>query len=296
MPLLPLLRLFLPLLLITFSGCAALTALTTRITRTPELAYVPVEEEGFDSVRHRLDVFAPRQKGKGAPVLVFIHGGKWNTGDKRLYRFLGSRLARKGVVAVNINYRLSPQVAYEGMALDAARAVAWVQHHIRQYGGDPDRIFVAGHSAGGHLAALLTVQDRFFDSLGLRNPVKGAVLIDAAGLDMYNYLLEEQKPPGHTYLRTFSENPDIWKEASPRYHLQPGQPPLLIYRGGRTYPSIVKSTEAFVGDLRPLVPQLQYRVQRRLGHIPMIVQFVYAWNPRYREILRFMEAPDREVL
>ncbi len=292
MPFPYLFRLLLLLPPLVFSGCAALT---TRITRTSDLAYVSPTVAGFDSVRHRLDVYAPRKKKLPAPVLVFIHGGNWNTGDKRLYRFFGSRLARKGVVAVAINYRLSPQADYAGMALDATRAVAWVEQKISTFGGDPDRIFVAGHSAGGHLAALLAVRGVFFDSLGIQNPVKGAVLIDAAGLDMYTYLQEEQKPPGHTYLRTFTDRPAIWKEASPRYHLRVGQPPLLIYRGGRTYPSISKSTEAFVGDLREYVPQPQYRVQRRLGHIPMIGQFLYVWNPRYREILRFMKEPTQDL-
>jgi acetyl esterase/lipase len=285
-------RLFLLLPLLTFSGCAALT---TRITRTTDLAYVSPAAPGFDSVRHRLDVFSPRRKAHPAPVLVFFHGGNWNKGDKRLYRFLGSRLARKGVVAVTANYRLSPQVAYDKMALDAARAVAWVRQNIQRYGGDSSRIFVAGHSAGGHLAALLSVRGAFFDSVGMANPLKGAVLIDAAGLDMYTYLLEAEHPADHTYLRTFTKDSSVWKEASPRYDLHPGMPPFLIYRGGRTYPSIIKSTEAFVEDLRDYVPEPNYRIQRRLGHIAMIVQFLYAWNPRYREILRFMDEPAQDL-
>lgn len=270
------------------TGCASLTK---RITRTLDLAYVPADEPTFDSVRHRLDVYAPRRRATPKKVLVFIHGGNWNSGSKDLYRFLGSRMARKGVVTAIINYRLSPQVHYPGMATDATLAVKWVKENIGAFGGDPNQIFVSGHSAGGHLAGLITVREQYFDSLGIESPVKGAILIDAAGLDMYTYLREKQFAEGHTYLQTFTANPEMWKEASVLYHLHPEAPPLLIYRGGRTYPSIIKSHKAFLKAYREYVPAPNFKIQRRKRHIPMIVQFIFTWNPRYKEMLRFMDSP-----
>ncbi len=251
---------------------------------------IPYREANATSgtgVQH-LNVYAPRRRQQPAPVLIFIHGGRWKSGKKELYYYLGKRLARKGVVAVVIDYPLSPAARYNEMAHSAARAVQWTQAHIADYGGDPDRIFVSGHSAGGHLAALITVRNGYFDTLGIANPIRGVVLIDAAGLDMYGYL-SERAPEERKYQTTFSKNPTTWKEASPLYHLHAGLPPFLIYRGGKTYPSIIKSNDKFAEALQPYGSMMDYRVQPGKKHIPMILQFLFSWNPRYREIVRFLQ-------
>jgi acetyl esterase/lipase len=258
------------------------------------MAYVPEYEASFDSIRHRLDVFAPRKVTSPAHVLIFIHGGNWQTGEKSIYKPLGSRLARKGVVSVIINYRLSPHTSYEGMAMDVARSVKWVQENISSYGGDPEKIFVSGHSAGGQLASLVTIRQYYYDSLCIKNPVKGAILIDPGGMDMYTYLSENEFPENHFYLQTFTNDPDNWKEASPKYHLHPKMPPLLIYVGGRTYPEIQRDTKEFLGELKKYVPNPLYKVQPKKRHIPMIAQFFITINPRYKEILRFMKSPRQD--
>lgn len=238
-----------------------------------------------------LNVFAPRSTRQKWPVLVFIHGGNWNAGKKELYSFLGNRLARKRILAVIIDYPLSPQVRYDGMAMASAEAVVWVKRHIQGYGGDSARIFVSGHSAGGHLAALIGTDNRFFDSLGVANPIKGLILIDAAGLDMYDYLSEQVPKGNREFLDVFTDRPAVWRQATPLTHLHAGMPPMLIFRGGKTYPSILASNEKFVKALRPYQPQLVYRVQKPKHHVAMITQFLYTYNPRYRDILRFMANP-----
>jgi pimeloyl-ACP methyl ester carboxylesterase len=105
-------------------------------------------------------------------------------------------MARKGVLTVIIEYPLSPEAQYQQMATASAKAVQWVKENIKGFGGDPDRIFVSGHSAGGHLAALISIRPEYFDSLSLPNPIKGLILIDAAGLDMYR-LSEGRKVRGN---------------------------------------------------------------------------------------------------
>jgi acetyl esterase/lipase len=276
--------------LVLLNGCAFLVH---GIKRSKSLAYVAPAAAVFDSLSHQLDIYAPAGKGKARPVLVFMHGGNWEWGDKAQYKFLGTRLARKGIVAVIINYRHPPGLPYWEMAGDAASATSWVKEHITHYGGDPDAIFVGGHSAGAHLATLIAADRRYFDSLRVESSIRGVVLIDAGGLDMYSYLLEHAGGEGKRYLSTFTARPEVWKDASPLYHLSADTPPLLIYRGGKTYPSIVKSHQAFLQALKVYVPQPYYKVQQKLGHIAMIVQFVFTPNPRYREIGRFMQHPDR---
>lgn len=266
------------------SGCA-----TKPIKKNKNITYLkanPVSK----ITNQQLNIFTPRASGTLHEVLIFIHGGSWNSGDKSQYSFLGSNFARKGIVTVIIDYPLSPTATYKEMADASAQAVLWVKNNIHAYGGDPNKIFISGHSAGGHLAALISIKEDYFKNLNVKNPVKGVILIDAAGLDMYGYLQAESLPESHTYLQTFTSNPATWKAASPLYYLHPNMPPMLLYRGENTYPSIQKSTEKFVTALKTYVPAPQYYVLKGKKHIPMITQFIYPWNPLYQEIITFMRA------
>jgi acetyl esterase/lipase len=238
--------LFSSLLLVTFTGCAF-----KRVTRSKNITYLNADSANHIAAQ-KLSVFAPHRHDSLKNVLVFIYGGSWNSGKRSLYSFLGNRMARKDVVTVIIDYPKSPAVNYDVMATDAAIAVKWVQENIGHYGGNSNKIFISGHSAGGHLASLIMVRNNYFDKLGIVNPIKGAILIDAAGLDMYGYLKQENFSEGNSYLQTFTNNPATWKEASPLYHLHPGMPPMLIYLGGKTYPSIKVSNEKFVVALKNL--------------------------------------------
>lgn len=122
----------------------------------------------------KLDVF-PTQ-APGAPVLVFIHGGYWRALDKSDHSFVAPVFADEGALVVVPNYALCPAVSMERIALQMARSLAWVWRHAAEHGGDPSRIVVAGHSAGGHLAAMMSCCD--WKSVGKdlpRDLVKGAL-------------------------------------------------------------------------------------------------------------------------
>lgn len=260
--------------------------------RTKDLAYVSPDAPDFDPERHILDVYSPRQKSAGLrPVVVFIHGGSWNSGTKNLYTFIGRRLAKQQVVAVIINYRLAPKVEVPAMASDGARAVRWAVDHIADYGGDPARIYVMGHSAGGGLAALLATKDSLFTTLGLRtNPVKGAILDDPAGIDMFDYLTKMEYPNDAKYLIPFGKIPAVWRSVSPMYHVRAGSPPMLTYIGERTYPSIDKSARKFDQRLQELGVRHEFSVLPGKKHIPMVTQLFWKHNVIYRGLLPFVGA------
>jgi len=103
----------------------------------------------------------------GAPVFLFWHGGSWKSGDKERYRFVGARLARQGFVVAIPNYRLAPEDSFPAFEQDAALAVRWMSDHARDFGGDPARMFLSGHSAGGHIALILALDDRYLRAVGL---------------------------------------------------------------------------------------------------------------------------------
>lgn len=279
--LLPILSLF--LILAIGSSCSF-----KGVTRSKNITYM---EEGFagNLPEKKLNVFAPKKANGDQNVLLFIHGGSWDSGNKDIYDFFGNRLARKDVVAVVMDYPLSPDYQVHDMAKASAKAVQWIQENIRQYGGDPEKIFVSGHSAGGHLASLITIRDNYFDTLGIKNPIKGAILIDGAGLDMYGFLMQKDYAPGTSYLKAFTNDPLVWKDVSPMYHLNEEMPPLLIMMGGKTLPGIAKSTESFLEEYKKYVPEPNFQIQKGKKHVPMMAQFLYTPNKAYGWMLDFME-------
>jgi acetyl esterase/lipase len=262
--------------------------------RTKNLAYVPTSAPDFDKERHVLDVYAPKKAASNAagyPVVLFIHGGSWTSGNKNIYTFIGRRLAKHGVVAVLINYRLAPPVHVPEQAADCARALAWTVSHIAQYGGDPARVFVMGHSAGGGLAALLATDDALLARNGLpQNPVRGAIMDDPAGLDMYSYLKEMRYEGDAQYKVPFGNDPAVWKEMSAIYKIRPGIPPFLFYLGGETYPSISGSSGRFRDRLKAIGQPAPYNIISGRHHIPMVLQLYWQHNIIYQGLLKFVGA------
>ena len=236
-----------------------------------------------------LNVFSPRKKNKELKkVLVFIHGGNWKTGNKSMYNFLGKGMAKKGIVTVVIDYRLYP-FTYSEMAMDVAQSLKWINQNIASFGGDPSDIFVSGHSAGGHLAALISADSTYFDTLKIKNPVKGCILIDAFGLDMYTYLNKGEKYEFDVYRRVFTQDPEKWKAASPVYHLHKGMPPFMLYVGEKTYPGIINGSSDFLEALKKYQPEAAIIKVPRKRHAAMILSYVNPRKKAYREIRDFME-------
>ncbi|MBF9223818.1 alpha/beta hydrolase [Hymenobacter ruricola] len=262
--------------------------------RTKNVAYVPATAPDFDPERHVLDVYSPKKPAPtaaGYPVVLFIHGGSWTSGNKNIYTFIGRRLAKQGVVAVVINYRLAPPVHVPEQAADCARALAWTVNNIKQYGGDPARVFVMGHSAGGGLAALLATDDALLAAAGLaQNPVRGAIMDDPAGLDMYSYLKEMRYSNDAQYLVPFGKDPAVWKEMSAIYKVRPGMPPFIFYLGGETYPSISGSSGRFRDRLKAIGQPAPYTIIPGRHHIPMVLQLYWQHNIIYQGLLKFVGA------
>lgn len=236
----------------------------------------------------QLDVYAPRKIKEPKKVLIFVHGGNWIHGRKSIYPFFGKGMARKGMIGVVINYRLSPATNYEGMATDVAEAVKWVKENCSAFGGDPGNIYISGHSAGAQLAALVATDDSYFEKLGTKNPIRGTVLIDAFGLDMYRYFSLSKNEKDTMYRRVFSNDPATWKKASPTYHLSKNMPPFIMFTGGKTYPVIKQMNEEFYADVVKYQPATKFIIVKRKRHVPMIFQFINPGARAYKHILGFM--------
>lgn len=193
-----------------------------------------VEIAGFDKLLTSLDVYRPGE-GTGYPVLIFVHGGAWKMGDKKYHRDLCAFFAGKGYVTVNVNYRLSPEVIHPSHVEDVAAAIAWVSRNIRGYGGNPSRIFVMGHSAGAHLAALVATDGRYLAARGLSiEALVGVIPLDGAGFDIPELMRTHERAYGRMYRTAFGDDPKNWSDGSPINHVGPGKsiPPFLVIWAG----------------------------------------------------------------
>lgn len=206
----------LPLLLLLFS--------TTGLQVHRDLAYV---EKG--SELQKLDVYAPAE-GKNHPIVFWIHGGGWRKGSKQGVAKKPQAFADKGFVFVSTDYRLFPDATAKQMMDDLARSLRWVVDHAKDYGGDPNTIFVMGHSAGAHLAALLCTDDRYLKAQGLSlSIIKGCVPVDVAVYDIPKRVSEGKLGTGN-YVAVFGATEEQQKDLSPVAHCASGKsiPPFLI--------------------------------------------------------------------
>lgn len=177
----------------------------------------------FDA-KHKLalDVYNPKH-AKNAPVVVFFYGGSWTSGERRWYRFMGDALAENGVVAFIPDYRKYPQVRFPAFVNDAARAVAWVHKNARKYGGNPERLFVMGHSAGGQIAALLATDKRYLNAVGMQlQDISGFIGI-AGAYAFEQYVESEPEIFGNTRQNQFDSQPVNFVDGD--------EPPMLLLQG-----------------------------------------------------------------
>lgn len=144
-------------------GVIAARALEHDSERADGIAY------GTDP-RERLDVYAPDSGTPGnRPVVVYFYGGGWQSGHRKDSRNIAEALAAHGIVTVAPDYRIYPQAVFPGFLYDAAAAVRWARDHAHEYGGDPNRIFLMGHSSGAHLASMLATDPRYLATQGIAN-------------------------------------------------------------------------------------------------------------------------------
>lgn len=250
-----------------------------------DLFYVPHSSHP----KHQLDVYAPVSGGP-FPILLFVHGGSWYNGSKDWYEQLGRHLAQKNVVCAVINYRLGEEASYEDMASDVAMALKWMREHGSQYQGDPQKLFIAGHSAGGHLSALVTLNPRFLQAAGASEVViKGCLLLDAFGLNM-DYVMQHNQVYFVTELqKVFGKDPEKWKDAAPVRFVHPQAPPFLLLVGAETYPHLAMDNEVFRLHLEEQKVPFRFRTVPGKNHAQMITAFKDMQEPMYRDLLDFME-------
>lgn len=200
------------------AGCErALFAVANRGSAPPESSAVYAPEHDL-----ALDVYRPHRATRDAPVVVFFYGGGWQRGMRAQYRFVGRRLAQHGVLAIVADYRTYPRVTFPGFVEDGARAVRWARENAAVHGGDPERLFVMGHSAGAQIGGLIATDPAYLRAVGLRRDDL-AGFIGLAG--PYDFVVGGYAP-------VFGPRAQ-WPRAMVQNALDAGAPPLLLVHGER---------------------------------------------------------------
>jgi acetyl esterase/lipase len=245
-------------------------------SRHTDIAYGPM-------AANRLDVYLPEHRVPKA-LVVFFYGGGWNSGDKAEYRFVGAALAAAGIVTVIPNYTLYPEARFPQFMRDAATAVAFARAHAHDWGADPARLFVMGHSAGAHIAVLLALDQEYLQQVGGDDRwLRGVVGLSGP----YDFL-----PFTDAYLNDVFAPPSEFYRSQPINYVRAGAPPILLMHGladKRVSPNNTRSltarlqaagdevsTQYFPGASHGDLAAAFSPLRKHLPVLPLILDFVAA--------------------
>ncbi len=203
----------------------AVLELAPNTVTTRDISYAPDGGE-----LQTLDIYAPRG-ARALPVLVYIHGGGWSRGDKREVGAQPKMFNENNIVLVAVNYRLAPEVKYPTNINDIAAGIAWTRTNIAQFGGDPKKMVVMGHSAGSHLASLIATHPAPLGKQNLKvSDLRGAISLDGSGFDLVERLSTGEPKVAAAYTRAFGSDRAVYLDASPIQHVNKaaGTPPFLL--------------------------------------------------------------------
>lgn len=211
--------------------------------------------------RGKLDVYVQQNPRGNAPVVMFIYGGGWKMGERREYEFVGRALAARGFVTVIADYRLVPEVAYPAFLYDGAVAARWIEDNITTFGGDPNKLFLAGHSAGAYNAVMLALQPAFFREAGTTIKIRGVAGL-AGPYDFYPFEFNEVRD-------AFGSTPNP-EGTQPVRLVSEDSPPMFLASG--TMDPIVKpiNTTTLAAKLRQYGVPVEEKYYEGIGHMEIV--------------------------
>lgn len=249
-----------------------------------DLPYIDTPEA--DPIKHKLDLYLPPGR-KDFPVLVFVHGGGWTHGDKKfwfdIYGKFGLAFAKKGIGVAVINYRLIPKTTHEQQVRDVAKAISWVSRNIGKYGGNSGQLFLAGHSAGGHLVSLIGCNSEWLREAGLEtNLIKGIISISG---------VFDVRPDLLLFNVVFGKSTQDREKASPISHVKPGLPPFLILHGDYELPQCDGTcARQFFHKLEECHVNCKLHSISQRDHMSIIARISENNDPAQQTVLEFIQS------
>lgn len=236
-----------------------------------------VNGDKADKVRHKLDLYLPKG-ARNYPVFFFIHGGAWRAGSKDGFARHGQTFASHGIAFVATNYRLSPAVKHPAHIEDVAAAFAWARPYLEKRGADLKRIFVSGHSAGGHLAALLATNPAYLKKHGLSPadirgvaPISGVFVVGGPRMEA-----------------TFGDA-ESSKGASPQTFASGKLPPMLIFYADKELGALGKQAEAFGKAIKQAKGPVAVRMVKDRDHGTIMRKIADKDDPVTQALFQFIK-------
>lgn len=242
-------------LLTACSPVAVLNGLAPRVEAVQNVRYAPGD-------RHTLDIYVPSGDGP-MPVVVFVYGGGWTDGSKADYRFVGAALAAQGYLTIIPDYRIFPETKYPVFLQDNAAAVAWAVAHAGEYGGDPQRLFLMGHSAGAYNVVMLTLDKQWLEADGLDPDHVLAGTIGLAG--PYDFLPLREP----VLQQIFAPAGDLWL-TQPITYARGDAPPMLLAAGTGDLRVMHGNTERLVAAIRQDGGRVEERLYSGVDHAQIV--------------------------
>jgi acetyl esterase/lipase len=263
-------HLLLACLIFSQSGCTRFDALNATIpfwgySRTKDLKY-------GDLPRQKLDVYRPHGTGSAIPVVIFFYGGDWQTGNKSDYRFVADALTSRGLITVLPDYRLYPEVTFPAFVEDAAKAVRWTHENISKFGGDPRRIYLMGHSAGAHIAALLTLDAHYLKNVGLD---RSAIRATAALSGPYDFVpATYDRPPFGMSPDNTTPDPRI----EPIHFVDGREPPMLLLHGLKDQTVNPDNSAKLAARITAAGGEVRYISYPKADHVAVVLALAFPFR------------------
>lgn len=207
------------------------------------------------------DIAGTGTTNKGLPVVVFFYGGSWDSGNRGSYKFIGEAMTSQGFITIIPDYRVYPEVLFPGFMEDPAKAAKWVKEHAAEFGGDPDRIFLAGHSAGAHIAAMLALDTEFLAEQNSK-PKDFAGMIGLAG--PYDFL-----PLKSNRLKTIFGPEDQRAKSQPINFVTGNNPPMLLMVGTKDGTVWPRNTYNLAAKIKAAGGPVEVAEFAGYGHVDM---------------------------
>lgn len=245
-----------------------------------------IYQQGFlaDKERQALDLYLPNG-AKGFPTLIFVHPGGWSGCSKEQFKIVGETFIQEGIGVAVINYRLSPKVKHPCHIQDVAAAFNWIYRNIETYGGDKTRIVPFGYSAGGHLVALLALNDKYISAHGLKKElIPGVICVSG----VYN-ILAPMSMGEHFKIPAFGDNPIIWDDASPIQFITNRCCPFILVYGEKDEEVTKTQTLRFYEKLITLKCEAELYEMKERDHFQLFNTIGKSDDLLYQIVLQFIE-------
>ncbi len=247
--------------LFVLSACSPFTILNATIG---EDGFIVQSGLSFGpEVRRALNVYVPKPRTGRSPIVVFFYGGNWRAGERANYLFVAAALASRGYVTIVPDYRLFPAVRVPAFVEDGAKAVRWVLDHLAEFAGDPDRLYLMGHSAGAHIAAMLTLDERYLAAEGVpRNAIRGTIALAGP----YAFYPSRTVNVAPIFAHLADEN-----AARPIQFVDGDEAPMLLLHGADDDTVFVYNTTSLSKAVRSAGGSARHIIYPDVGHLGILL-------------------------